>query len=49
MVNLILKETDMTTIFGTTVCLKSVLKNSKGYKNQLKTIVSFDSVDEELV
>jgi long-chain acyl-CoA synthetase len=49
MINLILKESEMTTLFGTKVCLKSVLTNSKGFDNQLKTVISFDTEDAELV
>lgn len=48
MVNLILIESEMTTIFGTSVCLKSILTSSKGSKNQVKTIVSFDPIDADL-
>lgn len=48
MVNLILKESEMTTIFGTVVCLKSILKNCKGFENKVKTIVLFDQADSEL-
>lgn len=31
MVNLILKESEMTSVFGTSVCLKSLLTSSKGF------------------
>ena len=47
MINTILKETDMTTIFGTNVCLLNVC-NNLDEDAQLKTIVSFDEPTPEL-
>jgi len=35
MLNQILVETEMKTLFGTDVCLKNVLTNMKGQKNNL--------------
>jgi long-chain acyl-CoA synthetase len=49
MVNIILKETEMSTIFGSDVCLLNVLKSSKGHESNLKRVVCFDGPNQELI
>jgi len=48
MLNLILRQTEMKTLFGSDVCLRTVLKTVKGNPSSLKQVVSFDPPSPQL-
>lgn len=49
MLEIILKQTEMTTLFGSDVCLKNILKLISGKKTNLKQVVTFDkSISDQL-
>jgi long-chain acyl-CoA synthetase len=42
MLEIILNQTEITTLFGSDVCLKNILKLVTGKKTNLKQVVTFD-------
>ena len=48
MLKMILEQTEITTLFGSEVCLLNILKLVKGKIFTLKHVVSFDAISKDL-